>query len=230
MRHGLMSLLSALLIVCSIGCNISMFSQGEPGSGIITSEDRELESFDQVDLSGYGNVEVVFGQESKVKITTDNNLIDLIETAVEDGELRISFIESISPTDGLKFEITTPNISIFDISGAGNVTMKAYSGDSLTLKTSGAATFIVDGVAESVSLNCAGAGKGSLSKLIAKKADVQISGAGSATVNVLETLKVNISGAGSVSYYGTPEVTKTISGLGRVSQLDESNLASGESE
>ncbi len=230
MRQNLVALSGALLILISTGCSLTIFQQGEPGSGVITSEDRVLESFDQVDLSGFGNVEVVFGEESKIKITTDNNLIDLIETKIENNQLQISLIESISPTDGLELEITTPSLSQFDISGAGNIVMNGFSGDSLTLNTSGAANFTVDGVVESVRLKCSGAGRGSLSKLIAKKADVHISGAGKATVNVLESLKINISGAGSVSYYGTPEISKTISGLGRVSQLDESNLNSDDSD
>ena len=67
----------------STGC-VSILFNSVAGSGISKSETRELEEFSRISLAGSATVIVTCGEsEQAFDVTTDDNILELLETVVE---------------------------------------------------------------------------------------------------------------------------------------------------
>ncbi len=209
------------------------------GDGNVTTEERSIDSFDKIDISGHFEVFINQGKTEKVEIEADQNLIELIETETKNNTLYIKSKEPIGDAESLKLYITVVSIEDIDISGAVELNSKGtieaenleidISGAadvnlgvdvvSLAMDMSGASETTLRGKAENFDIELSGASDLQAEKLKTKHTSVDISGAGSAKVFAKKTLKVEVSGAGSVKYKGNPKITKDISGAGSVTKL-----------
>ncbi len=209
------------------------------GDGNIASEERNVESFSKIDISGEFEIMLNQGKTEKVEIEADENLLELISTETKNETLIIKTTEDIGSTKSLKIYITVVNLEDIDVSGA--VTLKTKGKlvvDELGIDVSGAADINIDIETETLSMDMSGASETSLKgeadhfdielsgaseleadKLKTKHTKIDISGAGAATVYAKKTLAVEISGAGSVKYKGKPKITKDISGAGSIKKL-----------
>ncbi len=211
----------SLIVLAPItaGCNINFIISGEPGSGVSGTENREIGEFKKVSFAGSGKINIKCGKKPSLEITTDDNLLELIETDVENGTLTISPIENIKPTIGPNFELTTEQIDGVSLAGSGDITIRDASGETLKLSVAGSGNFKVDGVVENVELEIAGSGDADLSELVAKNVSISIAGSGGATVNAINQLDVSVAGSGDVSYIGSPSIKKSIMGSGSVRKM-----------
>ena len=112
--------LVVVAVAAMAGCNLS-FNSGVKGSGVSKSESRDAQDFQEIELEGVGTVNVNVGKEFGVEITTDDNLLELIETTVEAGVLTIRTKESINPTSDLIYEISMPTLGKIEVSGAATI-------------------------------------------------------------------------------------------------------------
>ena len=167
---------AVLLLVLLTGC--SVLRPGIPGSGIRHSQVRQLETFEEVDLSGFGTVDVFVGEEPSVCIITDNNLHEHVDTKVENGKLTIKPRTRISPKTGLKFNVTVPHLTAARARGAGDLNINNVVADQLDLPINGAGTLNANGHVNKISTSISGAGDADLRELQAEAADVRVSGAG----------------------------------------------------
>jgi hypothetical protein len=212
-----------LALTALAGCNITINggNSGIKGSGVAASEDRQIEEFETIAIVGYGNVDLTIGPETSLTLTTDDNLIELVDTVVENGQLTIRPKESINAVSGLKFVITTPNLTKVKVVGATTLKLTDASGEELDIDVSGAGKVSGSGAVTDLKVSVAGAGSINLSKLKAENTKVSISGAGSASVYASESVAATVAGAASVSVYGNPPtVKKSVSGVGRVKLVD----------
>lgn len=209
------------------------------GDGNVITEERTIDSFNKIDISGGFEVLINQGKTEKVEIEADQNLIELIETETKNNTLYIKSKEPIGNAESLKLYITVKKIEEIDISGAVELNSKGtiegeeleidISGAadvnlgvdviSLTMDMSGASETTLRGKAENFDIKLSGASDLEAEKLKTKHTIIDISGAGSAKVFAKKTLKVEVSGAGSVKYKGNPKITKEISGAGSVNKL-----------
>lgn len=210
---------SWLLIPCTLtlaGC-IGL-PLGIQGSGVSKSETRQVDAFHAVSHDAVGEVSLQIGQPQSVQVTFDDNLLEIVETSVVDGELRISTKDSYSSSVGLKIQLTVPSIDHLKLTGVGSLRATGIDGDQLTIKQSGVGKLKLEGKIKSVDLNVSGVGSADLKDLQAETAKVVISGVGGATVFASESVDANTSGIGSVKVYGNPKEQKTKSdGIGKVS-------------
>ena len=223
-----------MAMVLAAGCGVGLVV----GSGNAVTEEREISGVEGVSLSFVGDLRITQGDEEKLVITADDNVMPLITTEVKDGVLTIGSKSTlgIPAVNGLRYDLTVRNLNSLQLSGAGNAEMDGLETGDLTVGVSGAGNVSILGLqADSVVANLSGVGNlelggkakrqaislsgaGSYSggDLETGSADVSLSGLGGATVWATESLDANISGAGNVAYYGNPDVTSKISGLGDV--------------
>ncbi len=209
------------------------------GNGDVIKEERTVTSFNQIDISGGFEVLINQGNEEKLELEVDENLLALITTETKNNTLIIKSYKSIGNAKSLKLYITVvelneievsgavqmknkgilegQNLEI-DVSGAGDVDLK-LDVETLTMDMSGASETTLKGKADHFEIELSGAGELDAKKLKTRNAIIGISGAGSAIVHAKKTLKVDVSGAGSVKYKGNPKITKDISGAGSVKKL-----------
>lgn len=208
--------LPLLLMFCLFsGCGV--FRPGIHGSGITQFEYRQVAPFEQVKLAGIGTVNISVGESQSVCVRTDNNLLEHVDTIVDNGQLKIKPRQKIRPSSDLIVDVTVPRLTAAKVSGAGDIHVANMIGDRLDMSISGAGTVTANGHVNHLSASISGAGTAELDKLYAGYADVDISGAGSADVFATESVDAKISGAGSVNCFGNPKhVNKKVSGIGNI--------------
>ncbi len=193
-------------------------------------------------ISGDIDGDVYYTQDSvyKVEIYAQSNVLDKIETPIENGQLRLQFrkfgnvgshnriITRISAPDinGLSVNgsgnlyanqaISSNNMNL-KVNGSGNITIASYTGNDLIANVNGSGRIAVNGGSvKTEDLRISGSGDLDLLNLQAENVTVHTSGSGSTSVYATRTLDVHISGSGDVYYRGTPSVSTSISGSGKV--------------
>jgi hypothetical protein len=242
-RYGWTSRLNWMRFPVTVSSISSGISTRVTGSGVVTSEDRPVAGFNQVNFTGLGEAEIVQSDNESLTIEAEQNLLPYITSQVRGNELVIGVRPGVSltPTEPIRYKLNLKDLSAIDVSGMGQVNMAGLKtgslsitgsgaagvdlgnlqADSLDVNLSGAGNMAVTGTADRLIVRISGAGGFKGGDLQSQNATINIPGLGNATVWAIQNLDVSITGAGSVNYYGSPDVTKHISGLGRINSLGE---------
>ena len=190
------------------------------GSGDLITEERDVRQFDKIKSSGSFDVFVEVGPAQSVKITFDDNLIDIIETKVRGKTLRIDNEESFLSDHVCKVEITVPELEAVTLSGSGNVEVVALKSDIFECSISGSGNIEVEGEVQEVDFKISGSGEIQAEDLEADDAYVKISGSGDVRLQARESLEARVSGSGSIYYSGNPNSLSTnVSGSGHIKKI-----------
>lgn len=233
-----------ILLLSSTACSSNIYSARTiRGDGDVVEESREVGKFDEIRLSGMGNVYVEFGDEESLTIEAEENLMRYIEVDTRGQMLVIGLEErySYDPTEDINFYLTVVELEGVEISGFGSINLPEMETNRFTIHISGAGDVSVDalyadqldadlsglgdvdidgGEVDSQSVHISGSGTYSARRLQSSEAEVHVSGLGSATLYVEDYLEARISGAGDINYYGSPEIDVDISGLGSLEAMD----------
>jgi hypothetical protein len=224
-------MLKALIILCvfiillvpvmffMIKHSFAMCTKKIKGNGNIKIEERQFPKFNAILVSNVFTVKLKCGEEQKVVISCDENLVPYIKTKVVDTKLKIYSDENLYSTDGLNIAISAKNIKEVSLSGAVTVEAEGIFEDKLELKMSGASKATLSGEAINFIVKSSGACKIEAENLLAEKVYIKASGACKASVFAAKLLDVNASGASKVTYKGNPETVKqSVSGVGKITK------------
>ena len=245
MKKNLIILTALVLVIFICSCNTINIDM-QRGSGNVVSEERTVESFDEIRVEGAGELILTQADEFSLTVEAEDNIISEVVTRNEGDTLVISFTDqrwrkSYIPTEPIRFYISMPDLKELYITGAAKVEMETLQTSALTLRTDGAADirmenlqlksltielnggaqFDLSGKAEKQEINIDGAGSCDAADLETQETTISIAGAAEAMVWATERLDVDIAGAGSVRYYGSPHVTQNIDGISSVRSLGE---------
>jgi hypothetical protein len=197
------------------------FWGGKRGSGKIISGERELPAFTDITVIGSGDVFVQQGTQQKVRVEVDDNLMDDVETNVENGKLRIGMQKGSYSNMHLKVFITVPILTGLHISGSGDITVQSpFAANDMDISISGSGDVrLTGGKAQSLNVGISGSGDVEASNFEADNVRVRISGSGDCRVYAKSSLDARVSGSGDISYRGSPaQVSKSVTGSGSVRQ------------
>jgi hypothetical protein len=214
-------LIATAFLSCTFG-----YSQTE-------SQERKLQTFNQLEVSG--NLKIVLSQSENpsVTVTTKPEALESVITEVKEGTLYISTKKSSTG----KVEVTVADIK--RIKQTGNTSLISQGlikSETLEIESSGASETNLDVDVNELSTTISGAGdvrlKGNAQnhkikingagdimafELETQNTDATISGAGEARINAINNLDVKVSGAGDVVYLNEPaQKNIDISGAGSV--------------
>jgi len=213
----------ALFLVAVTGCDITIdgnsviSSKGVPGSGVSDTETRDVTGFQKISIVGTGDVVVSVGGEDSLSISADDNLLELIESTVENGVLTIKPSEAISPKSDIEIDITIASLTGITVEGAAKFDVRNATGDRLDIESHGAGTVSATGTVTDVKIEINGAGKVKLEKLEAENVTVELNGACSGDVFASKSIDAELNGAGSLTVHGNPaNVKKEVNGIGRI--------------
>jgi hypothetical protein len=228
--------------ISSLASCIGVLGKRVKGNGHITSTERSVSTFKNVEVSGAINVFVSQGETKSVKIEGDENLLPYIEVSQEGDKIIVRDRPgyNLSPTGDMKVYVTSPTYNNIEVSGACNITgqTKISVTDELSLSVSGAGDIKMEVDAPKLKAEVSGSGSIKLSgqtkdteleltgaahaycyDLLAENTKVDISGAGTAEVYASVKLDAEVSGAGTVHYKGNAtNVNQHVSGAGSVSK------------
>jgi hypothetical protein len=189
------------------------------GSGKVISETRNVSGFSSVELQGSANMEVTFGNAESVVITADDNILPLIETNVQTGQLiiRDKAKTNINPSTPVRVNVTIQALKGVTLSGSGKINVSQMAGDSLVINLTGSGSITVTGTVTAVNASLPGSGNIYCGGLHAKTAKVKLDGSGDIEIYASQSLDAGILGSGSILYSGNPaQVSKSIVGSGNI--------------
>lgn len=220
-------LVLAVAISMTLGCmtvNLSFNRESIIGSGTSVQESRTVSGFDQVVLTGFGDVSISFGDTESLLVEADDNLLTYINTWVRGGVLYIETRPNVTLTANspVRFELTVKSLEAAAISGSGNIEIANHNFDKLDLQISGSGNIHAAGTADSLETKVSGSGSIDCEDLQAKSVIVSIPGSGDVSVWAADSLDISISGSGNVEYYGKPtRFQERIQGSGSSKSLGE---------
>ncbi|MEH6305105.1 head GIN domain-containing protein [Olivibacter sp. CPCC 100613] len=210
----------------------------------LDEESRDVRDFNSIQNNGSFHVFVKMGNTESLKLEGDPEILQNVETVVEQGTLKIRMkknlnwfsmnkghvsvyitakrLVGLSQSGSGKIEIANPiNSPSLDmkVSGSGNISCTAKV-DDFSANISGSGQIDIEGSTDSNDIRISGSGKFNGAKLTANSTNVNISGSGDAYVFTNQELNAKISGSGSVHYGGSVKsVNASTSGSGKVRRL-----------
>jgi hypothetical protein len=232
-RFTIAIILAILASSCMMDVN---FGSGVTGNGDVVEETREIsEDFTAVSASEGLDVFVTQGEDFKIRVEADENVIDLIGTDIRDGKLKIHAIENIGRATK-KIYVSLPEVTSLEASsGADLIGEGLIEADKVSLDSSSGAGLKVEIVADQIEADCssganirlggranlfyADASSGSDIKAIDLEAKVCRANASSGAdirVNVTQELTADASSGADIGYSGDPRVDSRKSASGSV--------------
>ncbi|MFB9863191.1 head GIN domain-containing protein [Rufibacter immobilis] len=212
-------------------------AQSVDGNGILKTQNRKVESFTGVRVTGGFEVVLTQGAAESLKLEAEENILPLIETTVQNGTLQIKTKSGIRNAKRLKAYVTVRSLKSLELSGGIRLnTTNAISGTLLKLDfaggieaemnlqfkeldadVAGGSDITLTGRADKVRFDLAGATKLKALNLKADYVTIDAAGASTAQVNAAKELNVDAAGIVNVGYKGSPKVNK--SGMGKVKPI-----------
>lgn len=190
------------------------------GSGRVISEEREVQDFDSVRMSGSGTLILQQTGSESLVIEAEDNILPLLTSEVRDRRLMLGLRPGSSYRASRKvtYRLTVKDMKGIEVSGSGDVQGTDISTDSLTLQGSGSFDMTLAGRADRLQVDISGSGAFQGDALESREATVMISGSGDATVKVTDSLDAFVRGSGNVVYIGNPTLTQRVSGSGSITR------------
>lgn len=198
---------------------------GEP-----VTQERKVDNFTKVEVSGAYKVKLTQGSEIKLKVTGDADAQEDLITEVVNGTLKIHRRNSASwkwnnDKNNVDITLTVKDLKSLEASGAsrieGQSTIKAENlklevtgasslsmtieADKIDADISGAASVRLMGKVKKQDVDVSGAGSYKAFELESQIAEVDASGASKAQISVSDDLEADASGASNIRYKGRPK-------------------------
>ncbi len=188
------------------------------GSGVETSQTRDVPAFTGVDLAGANNVTVHVGGPQRVVVHADDTLLRRVTTVVRDRRLVIgNTAGSFSTTSPMSVDVRVPSLDSVTLSGSGVVTVDGLRATQFTVDLPGNGVLRVSGSADRLNATLGGSGDVQLQDLMARDVTALVAGSGRLQVHATGSLDAAVSGVGAISYTGSPsKVSQRITGTGSI--------------
>jgi hypothetical protein len=230
-----------ILIGCLSASIQSCMITGVKGSGVVTSVNRSIGPFREIQSYISANIILVKSDSDQLKLEGEDNILPLIGTSVENGRLVIDADKSFSSNKAVKIYVPFKELDGISLYGSGDVTSESPvagetldikisgSGDvklalfvkSLRTKISGSGNMNLAGRVETHDIKISGSGKIKALDLLSLHTSAHISGSGTCFVSASDELDASISGSGDILYKNPPaKLHKSVSGSGNIKQIN----------
>ncbi|MBX2841634.1 MAG: DUF2807 domain-containing protein [Flammeovirgaceae bacterium] len=226
-----------ILSIIFLLVSISFFANAQ------NKETRNLESFDEVEISGAFKVYISQGNKEEITIETKSADPKLIITEVRGNTLKIypkdkswrygkseatlsiSFenMEKLSISGSIdvigKTKVTSNNL-VISSSGSGDIEMDIKT-EAIAVHLSGSSDLELSGSTKKQEINISGSGDIDAFDLESVDSKISISGSGEAEISVSGSLSARIAGSGDVKYKGNPDLKDVrVAGSGHLSKAN----------
>ncbi len=234
-----LSVLLALFLMIQTGRTYAF--RGIKGNGNVVKQERNVSDFSGVEVGGAFRVFLTQGDEEKLIVEADENLLAVIETKVKGGTLVIRTNETIKDFKELNIYLTFKKLDEmeingachltgenkfrfddleFDCSGASKVELK-LSASSLEADISGASKVQLFGSTEKTNMDVSGASVLDAYEFEIASCNIEVSGAAIAKIIVGDELSAEVSGAAKLRYKGNPKlISHEVSGAGSMKKVE----------
>ena len=212
----------SLLTVCPARSYTSLlYEECAKGNDVEKTIERELPVINILEISGPLTVNVKSSQiEQHVKITGDENILDLIKTVPQGNRLVIFPGKPICTDLELTINITVANLVALVSTNAGDINVSEINTSRFSLISTDSGDITLAGQTYLLSAEISGINDLNAGDLKTRETNLHISGNGLANVHASERLKVNIVDLADIYYSGDPkEIIKDFIGAGTLNKL-----------
>lgn len=225
-------------------CNFSTQVDIVRGSGVMATEEREVQGVRGVTLGTFGNLTIALGEVETLTIEAEDNILPYLETNVRGGMLTIRDEPgtSLLPTEDVHYTLTVTNLDELSVTSSGNIEAPALQADSFKVSSSSSGdihlaglnagradveisssgdVMIDEGQIEQQEISISSSGAYKAEDVRCARATVDISSSGNADIWVTDSLDAELTSSGNVNYYGDAAVDQSASSSGRVVSLGE---------
>jgi hypothetical protein len=235
MRFGWVAVVALNLLVPAVAVGWGIVH----GNGKAVTQERKLPPFNQIEMKGSLDAQVVPGPH-KVEVTIDENLQELVEISVEGETLIIRAKRGFSTQLQNRIAITMPDLKGVKLQGSGSAAISGFNkAREVALAVSGSGDVKFDGQAQTLAVAIRGSGdvtlsgstdslQGSVSgsgglqakKMTARSATLSVAGSGNVAATVKGgTVTAALTGSGDIDLWGDAKVTQVAkSGSGDLTQ------------
>lgn len=215
----------------------------EQGSGNIIMDTRPAIGIKQVEVYGSGILHVIQGNEEKLELEVDDNLLPKFSITIDGDTLKISKkrFNSMSPTKLVIYRLYLKEIEEVEAYGSIKIRSKSLTFSEFDLELNGSAEVLLDevegremeieikgsgyvsirsGLVNELEADLHGSGNVKGNEFEVGKADIKLHGSGSTRLKVINSLKARIYGSGKVYYYGNPKVNSFVAGSGKIEAIE----------
>ena len=188
------------------------------GSGKLISEPRSLPAFTGIQVTGIAKVVLKQDTVQSLRIEADDNIMDHITTAVNNGLLVVGLRQGSYNNVTINVFASMKTIDRLECVGTADIaTSGPIQTNGITCRVTGTGSIALSGTATNQTIEVTGTGDVHNFGLVSNRCAATITGVGNLEVNVTQQLDAVISGSGSIVYAGNPGVVnKSIVGIGSV--------------
>ncbi|HSO89498.1 MAG TPA: head GIN domain-containing protein [Draconibacterium sp.] len=232
MRKTVM-LVTFIFISAILGSCIFMGSV--EGNGKVTEQTRDLGEFNKISVTRGMNVYISQGDLTKVVIKADENLLDIIETTVTDGTLKVSCNRGIRKAESNKVFVTVTDLDLLKTTAGSNVfsedtlhfqtlDVKSTAGSNvkleveageINLSAAAGSNIFLNGIVKSLNVKANSGSNIKAGDLQAENCDIKVSSGANIWIKVQNGLTAKASSGGNLFYSGEPNplrITKSSGG------------------
>ena len=233
MKHRLIISFSILLSLFTFSSCIFM-GPSIKGNGDVTKENRKTKSFDEIRVSRGMNVYISQGDEQKIVVEADENLLNAIETNVEGNTLKVTTNKNIRKSTVKKVYVTVKNIYAIKASAGSNIysetilqtnelELGSSAGSNLNLEVeakelqvsaSAGSNIRLEGKSEYFKGKASAGSNIKAEELITKDCEASVSSGANIWVHSNGDFDGHASSGGNVFYYGNPKSINSESSSG----------------
>lgn len=178
------------------------------GSGTVAEEAREVVGFDRLIAKHGIRVAVETAEEgpAAVAVVADDNLLPLIETAVEGGVLHVRLIGSLKTNNPIRVNVQADAVTHLEAYSNATVDADRVSGEAAGLKAGSNGRVVVGSLeADAVRLSASSNGRLTVHQAASPKVVAEASSNGRVTANQVagDRLKASVSSNGKVTASGS---------------------------
>jgi hypothetical protein len=189
------------------------------GSGMLVTEHRDVEPFDEIAIQGGLPVSVTVnaGASHELSVTIDGNLIELVDQRVVGGTLTIRALEPFRQSRRAVITVSTPELRAISASGGSDVTVTGVTVQQFSIQSSGGADIHASGTAGTLTADASGGAELHLRDLHVVEATLVASGGADIYATVTQAVEATATGGADIRVYGDPlQVSVESSGGGKV--------------
>lgn len=213
-----------------IGAAVALTVATAAWAGGAAEETRDVPSFTEVALKGSVDVDIVVGKDRSVRVVADDDIIEHIETEVNNGRLEVK-LDNHSHRNIKKMHVyvTVPSLEAaaiygsgdmkitggidgdfeFDIYGSGDASIDDLNVQELDLSIKGSGDLEIDGTCGSLDVSIKGSGNVEGRGLKCSDVEASIMGSGDVAIHASEKIDATVKGSGDIDVYGNPDKVRT---------------------
>ncbi|MEA3438887.1 MAG: head GIN domain-containing protein [Chloroflexota bacterium] len=195
-----------ILVLVTLACSISLpgvdfGSESVRGSGDVSEEERLVGGITSVSVANQGDLYIELGEQEKLVIEAEDNLLEYIESDVRGGELVLetSSEVNIRNTKPIRYYLTVKVLEEIAVYSSGDIDAPEFEVDSFTIDVNSSGDVKVDGLdVTELRINISSSGEVTVGELVADQLDVTISSSGNLTIREggLEEQDISIRSSG----------------------------------